>query len=215
MSIFFLLGTDHFLHRILIGIEEARIVQIDGLLPLVRHQMEAARFENGLFQFHLLEIAQASCSLIENEAGLRRNELTQQFRIAKVNFEVVHTEDALVWRGHVRIVDLLRSIIIRIVLDVGLFASKRSRRAAGSCRGVAFRWTQEELLASLSYPFISSGFVLNPFICSPKRVESKEQESVVSLPSFSYTSVVRYTDVFTLFVYSSISAHSIERVDER
>ena len=98
VSIFVFLCANNFLQVVIVGAEETRIVEKQGLFPRVRHQKEPTCFENRLLDLHLFEVAQASRALIENEAGLRRDKLTEQFRITKIDFNVVHAEYTLVRR---------------------------------------------------------------------------------------------------------------------
>ena len=166
-SIFFLLRTNNFFQVVLIRIEQFRIVQMNRFLPLIGHQAETTSFEDSLLQFHLFEITQTGGALIEDEARLWRNKLAEQFSVTKINLDILHTEDTLVRCWKIGIVDLRRSVIIWIVLNIGFRLSSVNGRGGTSVRTsgwFTFRWTEKKLFASLTQSFVMPWFVLNPFI---------------------------------------------------
>ena len=117
--------------------------------------MEPTCFENRFLDLHLFEVAQASGALIEHEAGLWRDKLTEQFRITKIDFDVVHAEYTLVRCWKVGIVDCLRSIVVRVVLDVWLALSERRRwtiavRVLRRSDRSTFRCAEKKVLATLA-----------------------------------------------------------------
>lgn len=191
VSVFVFLCGDNFFQIVLVGTEEPGIVEIHRLFPRVRHQMESTCFENCLLDFHLFEVAQASRALIEHKAGLRRDELTEQFRITKVDFDVVHAEYTLVRCWKVGIVHCLRSIVVRVVLDMRLALSERRRRAVvvrvlrRSDRST-FWGAEKKVLTPFTKTFVSARLVLNPFIWeSQDRERCQDEYRTVLLPSFS------------------------------